>query len=187
MIRKAETKDLKEIAELILVILKDMELNFLKEVPESEVLEILQEASQIPDYRYSLKRGLVYEKEGVVAGVAFGYPDTDEPIIDLPLEQILVKHGLSTDLKLFEDPETFPNEWYLDSISVAKKFQNQGIGTLLLEAIPKVAKEYNRDVIGLACDKQNPNAKRLYERQGFKSVGVYKLSGHDYDHMQKKI
>lgn len=187
MIRPAEKKDLPEITPLILVILKDMELPFLDLVSEKEVLTILEEAALEPTYRYSLTRGIVYEKEGKIAGVAFGYCDTEEEIIDLPLSKILAAHNLDSELKLFKDPETFPDEWYLDSISVAEKFRGQGIGTKLLEALPKIAKKNHRSKIGLAVDKKNPKAKRLYEKMGFKEVGEYQISGHNYDHMQKKI
>ncbi|WP_071130901.1 GNAT family N-acetyltransferase [Enterococcus timonensis] len=186
MIRNAQKKDLPEIAQLILVILKDMELPFLDQVPEDEVLEILQEAALEPEYRYSLTRGVVYEENGQVAGVAFGYPDTDEEVIDRPLNKILLNYGISQ-VTLFEDPETFPDEWYLDSISVAKNFRGQGIGTKLLNALPEIAHKEHRQKIGLACDLHNPNAKRLYEKMGFTSVGQYKIAGHMYDHMQKKI
>lgn len=187
MIRLAEKKDLPEIASLILVILKDMELPFLDLVSEEELLTILEEAALEPTYRYSLTRGIVYEKEGKVAGVAFGYTDAEEEVIDLPLTKILMAHGLAEDVKLFKDPETFPNEWYLDSISVAEEFRGQGIGTELLAALPEIAKKNNRFKIGLAVDKQNPKAKHLYEKVGFKEVGEYQISGHNYDHMQKEI
>ena len=43
---------LPEIAPLILVILKDMELPFLKQTGEQKALEILEEAITDPNYRY---------------------------------------------------------------------------------------------------------------------------------------
>lgn len=187
MLRPAKRKDLDEIAKLIMVILKDMELPFLSEVPEEKTLEILKQAALKDDYRYSLKRGLVYEKDGKVAGVAFAYRDDEEPIVDLPLKKVLKNHGFSEDLQLFTDKETFPNEFYLDTISVAKEFRGQGIGHKLLEALPKWAKENARHKVGLAVDKGNPKAKKLYQEMGFKEVGLYQLSGHDYDHMQWRV
>ena len=42
-------------------------------------------------------------------------------------------------------------------------------------------------MIGLNVDKANPNAKRLYLRDGFKDVGEIVISGHVYDHMQRKV
>ena len=187
MIRFARKEDAPEIAQLILVILKDMELPFLKQTGEQKTLEILEEAITDPNYRYSYSRGIVEEIDGKVAGVAYGYTDEEESIIDQPLVPILEKYQLDASTRLFIDKETFPNEWYLDSISVSEDFRGQGIGSRLLEALPKLAKKANRSVIGLSGDEKNPKAKKLYERHDFKVVGQRMISGHLYDHMQKNI
>lgn len=187
MIRFARKEDAPEIAPLILVILNDMELPFVQSYGEKKTLEILEEAIADPDYRYSYTRGLVNEIDGKVAGIAFGYTDEEEPVIDEPLTAVLAQHGIDTDIRLFIDKETFPNEWYLDSISVAEEFRGQGIGSELLQALPKLAEKANRKVIGLSVDEKNPKAKKLYERHGFKVVGQRMISGHLYDHMQKEI
>ncbi len=187
MIRFAKKEDAHEIAPLILVILNDMELPFLQKYGKEKTLEILEDAITDPNYRYSYTRAIVEELDGKVAGVAFGYTDADEPFIDQPLEVILEKHGITSTEQLFVDPETFPNEWYLDSISVSEDFRGHGIGSKLLSALPKLAKKENRDVIGLSVDEQNPKAKKLYIRHGFEVVGQRMISGHLYDHMQKKL
>lgn len=187
MIRNAKKEDAAAIAPLILVILKDMDLPFLLKYGEEKTLEVLEEAITDPDYRYSYTRGIVDEREGKVAGIVYGYTDEEESIIDQPLEKILQKHGIYEQVKMFTDRETFPDEWYLDSICVSEEFRGQGIGSSLLEALPPIVKKQNRDVIGLSCDKQNPQARKLYERHGFKVSGERTISGHLYDHMQKKI
>ncbi|MGM9903419.1 GNAT family acetyltransferase [Enterococcus sp. 10A9_DIV0425] len=187
MIRFAQKKDAAEIAPLIMVILKDMELPFLLKYGEEKTLVILKEAITDPNYRYSYSRGLVEEREGKIAGVAFGYTDEEESVIDEPLKAILKKNGINVEEKLFLDHETFPNEWYLDSISVSKEFRGQGIGSALISALPKLAKKSNREIIGLSVDEMNPKAKKLYERHGFEVVGKRQISGHLYDHMQKRI
>ena len=187
MIRNAKKEDAAAIAPLILVILKDMDLPFLLKYGEEKTLEVSEEAITDPDYRYSYTRGIVDEREGKVAGIVYGYTDEEEPIIDQPLEKILQKHGIYEQVKMFTDRETFPDEWYLDSICVSEEFRGQGIGSSLLEALPPIVKKQNRDVIGLSCDKQNPQARKLYERHGFTVIGERTISGHLYDHMQKKI
>lgn len=187
MIRDARKEDAKAIAPLILVILQDMELPFVMQYGVEQTLAVLEKGIQSEDYRYSYRRALVAEEDGVVAGVAFGYPDRDEPLIDLPLAEILADLGLPQTERLFTDPETFPNEWYLDTISVNAAFRGQGIGTQLLAALPQLARKSHQNVIGLSVDKENPKAKRLYQRAGFEVVGQAVISGHQYDHMQKKI
>lgn len=187
MIRFAEKEDGVAIAPLILVILKDMELPLLEVAPEEDILTILQEAIEEPEYRFGYNRGIVYEVDGKVAGVAFGYPSEEEPQIDLPLKKVLRRHNLSEDIKLFVDPETLPNEWYLDSISVDEKYRGSGIGSKLLDALPEIAKRDGKTTISLNVDQENPSAKKLYKRKGFEKVGEMTLSGHLYDHMHKNV
>ncbi|MHC5227152.1 GNAT family N-acetyltransferase [Enterococcus sp. LJL99] len=187
MIRFATKKDGQAIAPLILVILKDMELPLLDIVSEETIVEILSEALGDPTYRYGFERGIVYEVEGEIAGVAFGYPSEDEPQIDEPLKKVLKKYDLPEDVQLFVDPETLPDEWYLDTISVNEKFRGTGIGSKLLNALPDIAKRDGKKIIGLNVDQANPAAKKLYARKGFETVEEMTLSGHLYDHMQKKI
>ncbi|MGK0552832.1 GNAT family N-acetyltransferase [Enterococcus faecalis] len=187
MIRLATKEDGAAIAALVLVILKDMELPLLKEVPEATVLSILSQAVADPNYRYGYRRGLVYEVNGQVAGIAFGYPAEAEATIDQPLTTVLKAHGLSEELKLFDEQETLPDEWYLDSISVAENYRGLGIGSKLLTELPKLARKDGKKVIGLNVDAANPDARRLYERHGFKEVGQLTISAHLYDHMQKQL
>lgn len=187
MIRFARKEDSHAIAPLILVILKDMKLPLLEDVSEPILLSILATAIKDPNYRFGYKRGLVYELDGEVAGVAFGYSAEEEPFIDEPLKRALKEHNLDQAVKLFIDPETLPNEWYLDSISVHEKYRGLGIGTKLLNALPDIAKREGKKVIGLNVDKENPDARKLYIRKGFKDITDMAISGHLYDHMQKKI
>lgn len=187
MIRFAEKQDGPAVAELILVILKDMELPFLEEFGEAAAKEAITAAYDDPTYRFGFQRGLVAEVDGKIAGAAFGYPAKDEPIIDRPLKNYLASKGLSADIDMFIDPEAFPNEWYLDSIAVDAAFRGQGIGSQLLEAVDLLAIRDGEEVVGLSVDQLNPGAKKLYLREGFAVVGQHTISGHLYDHMQRKI
>ncbi len=187
MIRFAKKEDGAAVAKLILVILKDMELDFLTEFGEEWALKAIAACFEDPTYRFGYARGLVDEIDGEVAGAVFGYPANQEPLIDLPLKKYFQEQGIDGDIQMFIDPEAFPNEWYLDSIAVAEKFRGQGIGSKLLTAVDRLATHSGEKVISLNVDKANPNAKRLYLRDGFKDVGEMTLSGHLYDHMQREV
>lgn len=108
-----------------------------------------------------------------------------EPEIDHAWNEIAKKHGITYDAPIFVDKETFPGEWYLDSIVTNEKYRGHGVGTALLAKLTEIAANEGEKVVGLNCDKGNPHAKRLYERLGFHVTGEIKLSGHDYEHMQK--
>ena len=126
------------------------------------------------------------EIDGEVAGIAFGYLAEEEERIDLPLSDALKSLGLP-EARIFVDLETYPNEWYLDTIVVNEKFRGYGVGTELLEAVNRAAKEAGADKVGLCVDFANPKAQQLYKRQGFEIVGKQILSGHDYYHMQRPV
>ncbi|WP_080848438.1 GNAT family N-acetyltransferase [Cytobacillus gottheilii] len=187
MIRTMQAKDSMEAAALLWEIFEDMELPLLKEIPQSKLLEMVAEAAEDPDYRYGVNRGLVYEYNGVIAGAIFGYPALDEPSIDESFKNVLQKHGYESNLNLFIDQEALPNEWYLDSIVVNKKFRGMGIGTTLLEAMCQTASDAGFERIGLNVDVANLKAKKLYSSIGFKKVADITLSGHHYEHLCKPL
>lgn len=186
MIRPAKKEDIKQLVPLIMIILRDMELPLLKTLGEDKIMALLEEASQEDSYRYGIARALVVEKDGVIEGVAYGYGDEDEPIIDREWTRLLKEYGIEAD-NLFEDKETYPNEWYLDSLVVRKEARGRGYGSQLLDAVQEVAKTEGYPCVGLNVDKQNPKAAALYHRKGFEKVGDMMISGHDYDHLQRKV
>lgn len=176
-----------EIAALLWEIFEDMELPLLKEIPKSKLIEMVAEAAEDPSYRYGLNRGLVYEHNGEIAGVIFGYPASEEPAVDHPFKKVLQKRGFDPDHNLFIDLEALPNEWYLDSIVVKKKYRGMGLGTILLEAMCQTAADAGFQRIGLNVDIGNPKAKKLYSTIGFVKVADITLSGHQYEHMCKPL
>lgn len=187
LIRKATKEDAKVLAPMIMIILEDMELAVFQQLTKKQIEEVLIAGIQTETYRYSYRHAHVAIREGEVAGVLFGYSGGKEDEIDAPLTDILAERGLDTSIQFFVDKETFPGEWYLDSIVTAEKYRGYGVGTELLAAIDQFAKEDGEMVIGLNCDEANPNARRLYERMGFKQSGEMILSGHQYHHMQKNV
>lgn len=187
MIRNIKTNDTTEIAALLWEIFEDMELPLLEEIPQHKLIEMVAEAAKDPFYRYGFNRGLVYEYNGEIAGAIFGYPASDEHGIDHSFTNVLQKHGYDPAKNLFIDLEALPNEWYLDSIVVNKKYRGMGIGTALLEAMCQTAADAGFHQIGLNVDVANPKAKKLYSNIGFKKVADIVLSGHQYEHMCKPL
>lgn len=185
MIRQAKKTDAPKIAPLLLIIWKDMELPILEMESEEAITNALIEAIQTETYRYSYRHLHVYEKDGDIAGVLAGYPGKLEPKIDDVWDEIAKKHGITFKEPIFEDNETFAGEWYLDSIVASEKYRGYGVGTALLNKLTEIAAKDGEKVVGLNCDKGNPNAKRLYERIGFHVTGEVVLNSHKYDHMQK--
>ncbi|MDR0921781.1 MAG: GNAT family N-acetyltransferase [Lactobacillales bacterium] len=185
-IRKGQEKDKENLAQLVMIILRQMELSLVAELGEETVVDLLEQAILQDGYRYSYKRALVATVEGKVAGVAFGYTNEEESTIDVVFQQLL-KEKTGLDQKLFTDSEVLGEEWYLDSIAVYDSFRGHGAGSKLLSALPEVAKESGKKVVGLNVDLENPKAQKLYEKTGFVTVGEMEIAGHKYHHMYWKV
>jgi L-amino acid N-acyltransferase YncA len=63
------------------------------------------------------------------------------------------------------------------SVYVAREWRGKGIGTQLLQAIIPLARQLEYHKIVLSAFPFNPAGMRLYERQGFTTVGIYKDMG----------
>ncbi|WP_106450546.1 GNAT family N-acetyltransferase [Trichococcus alkaliphilus] len=183
MMRKARKEDCPELYDLIHEIFVDMELPLL-DLLEPDVLKAaMVRAMQEDVYRFSFRNGLVYEEAGEILGCCFGYQGASEPIIDAALRTAFKEMKITAPC-LFPDSETFAGEWYLDSIVTKAAARGKGVAFQLLQALPTLASAAGETVIGLNCEKDNQQAKKLYEKVGFKTVSERILSGHVYNHMQ---
>lgn len=63
------------------------------------------------------------------------------------------------------------------SVYVARKARGRGIGDALLAALEARAREIGYHKLVLAAFPENAAGMRLYERHGFRSVGVYREHG----------
>lgn len=62
------------------------------------------------------------------------------------------------------------NVMIIDSVEVDKDHRGQGIGTQIIEAALKLAKERRVDSVELNVNKDNIPAKKLYEKMGFEKT-----------------
>ena len=63
---------------------------------------------------------------------------------------------------------------HITNIVVKKSFRRFGIGSKILESIINLSKTYNLDSITLEVNINNINAIKLYEKYGFKKLGIRK-------------
>ena len=78
---------------------------------------------------------------------------------------------------------------YLHIISVKKEYRGKGIGRKIIEFLEKIVFE-NVDKIFLVVSDFNPNAKRFYEKAGYRQVGeipnLYRKGITEYLMMKEK-
>ncbi len=101
---------------------------------------------------------IVAEEDNRVVGVVYGY------FREIP-RAVLENWGVSKVATI-------------ELLVVNLEYGEQGIGTLLLENLIDVFKRAGTDMIGLTCPVKAKQARRLYEKLGFK-VSAY--------HMKKKL
>jgi ribosomal protein S18 acetylase RimI-like enzyme len=104
--------------------------------------------------------------------------DLRQPVIGF------LKSDYSRDFQ-YED-ETHAGEYYIDSVGVNVDEQGKGIGTKLLQFVIDEYVNKRGHTLGLLVDEVNPNAKRLYLKLGFRSVGEKILFGKKMVHLQMK-
>lgn len=81
------------------------------------------------------------------------------------------------------DDECEPTEFYLDSLAVDPEWRGRGVASALIKAMADRAADSGKPA-GLLVDKDNPRARRLYERSGFTQVGERPFVHVVMDHMQ---
>lgn len=190
MIRLATPNDASQAMDLVLIVLKDMELSIFNQLPEETIKNLLVKGFiEKPNYRYGFNNAIVKEIENEIVGVAFGYPGYAEKEIDNDFLELLIENNLSKDYLFFdaEEIESLENEWYLDTLVTSPLFRGQGVAKELLNSLPEIAKKHQCSLLGLNVDKINHLAKKLYLDFGYEEVGELSISNHLYDHLQKSV
>ena len=75
---------------------------------------------------------------------------------------------------------TFKRRGTFARIGVSPKYQNQGIGTYLVDFVLKNLKSQGFDGVRILVRTQNTNAIKLYSKFGFVNCGSIERYGHKY-------
>jgi ribosomal protein S18 acetylase RimI-like enzyme len=157
----------------------------------AEAMSILENFFEQEGNRVSHENTLVIEEpetgagDKIIVGVAISYDGTVARKLDEPLEEAAkLQSGLS-DYSIPTEAE--PDEFYLDTVSVNRNYQGQGIGRQLIEAVCEQGRQLGHNRIGLLVDVRNPDAKRLYERLQFRVNKQRELAGEEYFHMVRDL
>ena len=184
MIRPATSQDIAAIFNLMLIIWEDMEFEPWAVLEPKCFTEYMMFHMKQSHTKYSYQNVWVFEDEKhEILGILLGYDGQKEPAYDLDLIQTFKQEPLLQNMRL--NRESRDDEWYLDSIVVSQAARGQGIGKQFFDYLPDIVP--NNTVVGLNCDLNNHQAKRLYTRLGFKKIDEVQFSGHTYEHLQKTI
>lgn len=126
-----------------------------------------------------LDRAIVAVDGDRLLGLA-GFKDADGAFLDTELSDLQRAYGWLGGLwrgvafGLFERKPK-PDELLMDGIAVRPEARGAGVGTALLAAIEAHARAQAKTTIRLDVVDTNPQARRLYERVGFKPVRTERL------------
>lgn len=139
---------------------------------------ILQEQNQ-----YSYQNCFVAEDDHEIIAAVNIYDGSRLKELRAPINQY-IEENFKTGFN--PEDETQAGEFYIDSLGVNPNQQGKGIGATLLQFLIDDYVIQNGQTIGLLVDEENPKAKKLYLKLGFKPAGQKMLVGKRMQHLQIK-
>lgn len=135
--------------------------------------------------RYGFEHVHVLDDGGTLAGVILAYPGRDEPALAAATLAWLA--GRDPGRVLRHQPESRPDEFYLDALAVAASHRGRGLAVRMIEAVCAAAAARGHARAGLLVDEAKPGVQRLYQQAGFTVDGHCDLAGHRYLHMARGL
>lgn len=179
--RKATKQDASSVAKLMMLAMDKIVFDFIGEKNDEKGTLFLENLIQQENNQYSYQNTIVVEYDNQIAGCTTFYDGGKLEELRKPVLDILKS---SYNQVINPQDETQAGEIYIDTIAVSPDFQGKGIGSKILDyLIEEIAIKQN-NVLGLLVDFDNSNAKKLYERKGFKVVGEKMLMNENHEHMQ---
>lgn len=180
-IRKAKKEDAPVIAHLLLLAMRDIVYQFIGESNDEKTNQFMLRFVSSESNQYSYENCWIGELDGDIVAAVTLYDgarlhELRKPIFDFVTTEL--------DKSFQPEDETVAGEIYIDSFGVNPVYQGKGLGTKLLQFLIQEYVEKQGLTLGLLVDNDNPNAKRLYEKIGFRVVGEKTLVGHAMEHLQ---
>jgi ribosomal protein S18 acetylase RimI-like enzyme len=167
-IRKAEKSDSKYIAPILLLAMEDIIYKFIAKEDYASAKDFLQYFVERENNQYSYQNCFVAEDNNEIIGAVNIYNGADIEELRNPIIEYVRKHY---NPEFDPEFETREGEYYIDSLGVNPKYQGKGIGSQLLQFLIDKYVHKNKEVLGLLVEEDNPSAKKLYLKLGFKVVG----------------
>lgn len=144
------------------------------EKPDERLIDICRRT----DTLYSWQNAVIAKLDGKPVGALISYPGKGYHAVKLHTFSLAPKEFITFDIDKMDD-EAHDGEYYLDSLAVLPEYRGHGIATLLLQYGIEKAREQHLLPI-LACDPDNTNAYRLYQKLGFHQEGTLFLFGETF-------
>ncbi|RZL36569.1 MAG: GNAT family N-acetyltransferase [Pedobacter sp.] len=185
MIRKATLKDVDAVVDFMMRAMGDLPYKFANTRDKNVAFELLKKFVLQDGNQYSITNTFVDEQEDKIAGAITAYDGGKIEILRKPFFDFISKNFHQNVFEM--ELESEAGEFYIDILAVDPSFQGKGLGKNLILTVIEKAKEIGFKKVALLVSASNPNAKRLYEKIGFKTVGYKNLLGTSHEHLVFEI
>ena len=180
-VRKATIEDCEPVASYLLLAMEDIVYQFMGTIDTAKAKEFMLHFVQSEANQYSYQNCWIAEDDGEVVAAVNVYDGANlvalrQPVIDY----IRLRFNSAFD----PEDETQAGEYYIDSLGVKPGRQGKGIGSSLLSFLIEEYVGSQRQALGLLVNRENPYARRLYLKLGFKSVSQKTIFGKQLEHLQ---
>jgi ribosomal protein S18 acetylase RimI-like enzyme len=181
IIRAAKKEEAQQIAQLMNLAMLEITYQFIGEEDLAKADAFLAYFIARENNQYSYENIFVAEEDGDLLGQISLYDGAKLKALRQPIWD---KIKADRNVDYCSEDETKAGEIYLDTLAVSPLAQGKGIGKLLLQFVIEEFVDKQNRVLGLLVDKDNPHAKRLYEKVGFEVVNEIHIFGKEMEHMQ---
>lgn len=134
---------------------------------------------------YSWNKAIIARVDGEPVGCLVAYPgDGYEQIREYTWSRLWNDADPET-IKATEI-ETYPGEYYLDSLAIRPEFRGRGIGKLLIEAAIERGRKLGYRTFALIVSIEKPRLQAYYESLGFAPAGKVNFFGHRYNRLLRR-
>lgn len=180
-IRPAKSTESWPVAELINLAMLEITYQFIGKEDLREANAFIAHFVEQEGNQYSYQNIFVAVEEDEIIGQICLYDGAELKTLRQPiLNRIFEKYGVNYQAA----DETQVDEIYIDTFAVCPLAQGKGVGKQLLTFAIDYFAHQQKQTLGLLVGRDNPNAKRLYERLGFKVTNEVNIFGKAMDHMQ---
>ncbi len=174
-IRKAREEDSEFVAKTVLTAL-DMDTSDLEWVKASCI---------DPLSMYSWNKSLIAEEDGKPIGCIISYSGDDYQNLREYTWSRLWK-GVDPAAIRQSAIETYPGEYYLDSLAIEPEYRGRALGKKLMEAAIEEGKNLGYKNFSLLVAVEKPRLKDYYASLGFEDSNEVNFFGHQYQRMIKQ-
>ncbi len=174
-IREATEKDTEYVAKTVLTAL-DMDTSH---------LEWVKASCADPKSMYSWNKSLIAEDDGKPIGCIISYSGDDyQQLREYTWSRLW--DGVDPATIKNSAIETYPGEYYLDSLAIEPEYRGKGLGKKLMEAAIEHGSELGFDKFALLVALEKPRLKEYYASEGFEEANDVNFFGHKYKRMIKQ-